>query len=933
MYLFTDDQFTLVLEVEINSKKIYFAIFHNGQFINFIKVDIIQSSQPKKLQIEGVIGLFEEKESSNQLNMTPYYLCVATKISNVARDYDEIHKIQFVHIPKKPTQWLVIDNLLPIMDQQHPLYDLDLYLNEQPFYRISKLNVDNQYVWNYSSIKPFIKILDMYDISHSCLVFLVLGFVEQLVVPLQQQQIELSVISLVSSKRAGTRYAKRGIDDQGYCSNQVYSRLFISLNSKFWSFELVRASVPAFWEQSVNKCTITRPLLSTLPACSNHFTQLFKNGNFLLLVNLLDNNGVEGELSDLYEALVNEMRQQFYDCEIDYIHFQYSSLVKQAQDVYLLKHLLLPSLSKLKYTYNANNESTQQLGVIRINCLDVLDRTNVIHHLIFTMLLETMAKDHPVLKALLQPQVLMSFNELFANHGDILSKIYTGTGAVKSSFTRHGKMTWAGVLDDGLKSINRYVNTMTTDVTKQMVIEWFINNKCIIQNDLTASAYAYLKDQEAKFKSFKEIDIYCCTWNVNGQLPYADVTGIIKNSSNASIICIGLQEIVELTPNQVISTDTEKKQIWLNKFNDLLAGYHLLKCLQLVGTALFVFAHDSILGAVSKVDYKIKKTGFSGMAGNKGGIMISMNIFDSSFIFITSHLAAGQDQVIDRHKDFSTINESIANVDSKPCIIWCGDFNYRIDFYTNEQIKQHISQGNLNLLQQYDQLINAMMNGVAFGDYIEHPIQFNPTYKYDNGTDLYDTSEKQRKPAWTDRIVFKGDLGCLEYNSLPMRVSDHKAVYALFKSRVLVIDHAKRRELLQQCLQSSKVKQELIDLNDSHHSDLLIKTPGDTMKRRMSMTKRKEIVPKRSSQIGSLIDLETPPELPKRMVSGINELNMINNIENVKPPLLPSRENLLIDIAEPPILPKRKVPPEIPPKPSMSKSSSIAEKIQQLGIE
>ena len=37
----------------------------------------------------------------------------------------------------------------------------------------------------------------------------------------------------------------------------------------------------------------------------------------------------------------------------------------------------------------------------------------------------------------------------------------------------------------------------------------------------------------------------------------------------------------------------------------------------------------------------------------------------------------------------------------------------------------------------------------AFSGYEEGPLLFRPTYRYDIGTDTYDTSEKMRIPAWT----------------------------------------------------------------------------------------------------------------------------------------------------------------------------------------
>jgi len=45
--------------------------------------------------------------------------------------------------------------------------------------------------------------------------------------------------------------------------------------------------------------------------------------------------------------------------------------------------------------------------------------------------------------------------------------------------------------------------------------------------------------------------------------------------------------------------------------------------------------------------------------------------------------------------------------------------------------------------------------GLAFRGFQEGPLIFAPTYKYDPGTEIFDTSAKQRTPSYTDRILFK----------------------------------------------------------------------------------------------------------------------------------------------------------------------------------
>ena len=89
----------------------------------------------------------------------------------------------------------------------------------------------------------------------------------------------------------------------------------------------------------------------------------------------------------------------------------------------------------------------------------------------------------------------------------------------------------------------------------------------------------------------------------------------------------------------------------------------------------------------------------------------------------------------------------------------------------------------------------------------EGQITFNPTYKYDDNSDIYDTSKKQRVPSWTDRILFQASRGTNQpgetrntlrldfYNRRESRLSDHRPVLALFTTLVKKIDRAKKGAL------------------------------------------------------------------------------------------------------------------------------------------
>lgn len=81
-------------------------------------------------------------------------------------------------------------------------------------------------------------------------------------------------------------------------------------------------------------------------------------------------------------------------------------------------------------------------------------------------------------------------------------------------------------------------------------------------------------------------------------------------------------------------------------------------------------------------------------------------------------------------------------------MIWLADTNYRVDM-ENDVVRTLAMADDLDALVAADQLRKVVDAGLAFDGYEEGPLLFRPTYRYDIGTDRYDTSEKMRIPAWT----------------------------------------------------------------------------------------------------------------------------------------------------------------------------------------
>ncbi|KAA1473494.1 inositol polyphosphate phosphatase [Dentipellis sp. KUC8613] len=642
----------------------------------------------------------------------------------------------------------------------------------------------------------------------------------------------ICLISRLGWKRAGTRFNTRGVDDDGHCANFVETETLLSTDQHCFSYTQVRGSVPLFWEQQgiqtfSQRIQITRPHASQ-PAFERHFSQLTDEYGAVNAINLLGSKDHEAALTSAYAKHIS-IAKSIWGSDIGITHFDFHHAVKLGGHDSVVRDLrrvesVSDNVDRFGFTMcdaGTDEVITHQKGVFRTNCLDCLDRTNFVQDILSRTMLEQYLL--LVRREWTHSTALWSYHrELWAENGDALSRIYAGTGALNTSFTRSGKRTLAGVLSDATKSVSRaYINNFQ-DKGKQVAIDMFLGNlsnqkQVSIFDPIHDSVRAVLEQRLPEYSSTKQCSIFVGTWNLNGRPPSESLLPWLfpkPGYPDPDMFVLGFQEIVPLTAQQIVQTDPEKKRMWETRILDTLdrrpnkkCNYVLLRSEQLVGTALIVVMKSELISVVRNVEATARKTGLRGMSGNKGAVGIRLDFHDTSFCFLTAHLAAGHANVEERNADYRTIASGLhflrgKTIDSHDNVVWLADTNYRIDL-DNDMVRSLAHQNDYDGLLAADQLKQAIDSGAAFGGYAEGPIQFRPTYRYDLGTDNYDTSEKMRIPAWTDRILYKGHtLELSEYSRAELRGSDHRPVYAVFQGTVHIIDPVKRANLSRLLLES-----------------------------------------------------------------------------------------------------------------------------------
>lgn len=667
---------------------------------------------------------------------------------------------------------------------------LDLTLCAQRAIMTSE--TDNRFFWNRTLHIPMLR----YGVDcNKWLLKAVCGGVEMRTIYLGHQQAKACLISRLSCERAGTRFNVRGTNDDGHVANFVETEQVIYLENQITSYVQTRGSVPLFWEQpgvqvGSHRVKMSRGSEASVPAFERHMSMIKERYGDQVIINLLGSKEGETMLTQMFQHHMKASRRK-----ASMVSFDYHALCRGGRQDNLihLKNQISPHLTSFGcFYFDGNDVIMRQTGTFRTNCLDCLDRTNCVQTFIG---LEVLESQIACLGLQDKQQVVSRFVEVFrqmwVQNGDQVSKIYAGTGALE------GKSK----LKDGSRSMVRTIQNNLLDSSKQEAIDVLVLGSAMCSEladrarallptamlHLPPSVLRAMCSRQLEYTIPLKVRVTVATWNVNGGKHFNSVVfrnhpmsdWLVDNSAVgggcalvdvshqvdttlADIYAIGFQEIVDLNAQNIVNVSSSSQKEWMVELQKTISQkqkYVLLTSAQLVGVCLFIFVRPEHAAYIRDVAVDTVKTGLGGATGNKGGVAIRLLFHSTSLCFVCAHFAAGQSKVSERNADYAEITRKVSfpmgrTLNSHDYVFWCGDFNYRVDL-ENEEVKDLVKQGNWTELLKHDQLRVQQQQGQVFKNFIEGEINFAPTYKYDLFSDDYDTSDKCRVPAWTDRILYR----------------------------------------------------------------------------------------------------------------------------------------------------------------------------------
>uniref|UniRef100_A0A182N165 SAC domain-containing protein n=1 Tax=Anopheles dirus TaxID=7168 RepID=A0A182N165_9DIPT len=333
---------------------------------------------------------------------------------------------------------------------------------------------DDRFYWNRPMLAELVRLAETEPAAGAWVLPVVQGFVQVEQCVIGNECFTLALVSRRSRHRAGTRYKRRGVDEHGHCANYVETEQVLSLRQHQIAFTQVRGSVPVYWSQPGYKYRppprLDRDEQDTQQAFEKHFDGELAIYQSICIINLVEQSGKEKVIGDAYANHVLKYNSE----RLIYVTFDFHEYCRgmRFENVSSLIESLAPQAGAMGFHWRDNNGPIcNQKAVFRVNCMDCLDRTNVVQTAIGKAVLESQLVKLGLAMSQLPDALKAPFMVLWANNGDVISRQYAGTNALKGDYTRTGERKISGIMKDGMNSANRYYIQHFADTFRQSCID------------------------------------------------------------------------------------------------------------------------------------------------------------------------------------------------------------------------------------------------------------------------------------------------------------------------------------------------------------------------------------------------------------------------------------------------------------------------------
>ncbi|KAK8825556.1 hypothetical protein WA577_000729 [Blastocystis sp. JDR] len=455
-----------------------------------LKVDRVEKNAHFKEDIvcDGVLGVY-----SLSKDLFVAIIKSSKKIGDSVNG-DPIYQIQKVELVKIPSQNEEYANMKYCSMIEEVMKTANLYYSHhmdltkrlqsslcEPLSdedRLLPTTMNPEFMFNAPIIAPFAPFKSL--LLRDLIPIVIFGFMS--IIPsitIRKLSFSLTLISRRSIHRNGRRFNTRGADVHGHVANFVESEQIVKESSgKVYSFVQIRGSIPLEWSQSpymkyTPKIRIFGEASGVSEPFGRHFDALVREYGRVTVVNLIDKKKNQLMIGEAFERGCENYNKA--QNSVDFFWFDFHAECKKMHYENLEKLMDQTRACVARgefFAYDLSRKEIQRLqtAVLRTNCIDCLDRTNVVQslyakHMLFSQLFgddgeAVLAEcfDGPV-----KHEIFTVFNGLWSDNADQMSLLYSSSRSLKTDFTRTGKRTTRGAIDDGVNSVIRYFNNNFCD--------------------------------------------------------------------------------------------------------------------------------------------------------------------------------------------------------------------------------------------------------------------------------------------------------------------------------------------------------------------------------------------------------------------------------------------------------------------------------------